>query len=703
MSMNSDVREPTRRNEEPKHAPCTSIRAWFSAVGAFTAFLGVCGINSYAQSEVPFYNRAQLAKAIAVQAANQQALLSSDGVRGVGVGQQGQGLAIVILVDNTNRQSQLPATLNNLPVTVQAVGIFQALACGGSNPQTSYTLPVPLGVSGGNALLFGSPVSCASGTIGFKVRDNATGFIGWISNNHVVGHGSDGCPSTAPVGTPQYQPGPIDASPACSSAQLIGTLNRFVPIGFGGGNNIVDCGFVLSSDVEVSSDILNLGPQVNNVVPSFLGQFVRKNGRTTSCTEGTVTGVNMTIPVNYGGTCGTATFTNQIMVSPTTPSTGFAAAGDSGSPIVDANNNAVALLFAGDPTTGIAFGNPMGSVLAALNVTMSSSASSQVVTRTSRFWFTHGYAAETNCATLLKALTASGGILDLGFVTLATENRNPDNVIDGTDAFIEALGFYWRGTGRTGEDRGTQSAKLKSSSLCTARKQMAVELIAATANTGLLGTFPLNATYRIDHTVTNFPADLLAQARTAAAGGDVTAIRSMTALLKKFNSSGVTNDLPNGLVECSTQSAKILRPISRDPTLKDTCPGINDTCQSAQQLVSFPFSQSVNLTAYGNNLSVPSCTGGGRAAVWSVAPPVAAAGRNFLVKTSGSNFDTVISVRQGGCDVTNQIAQIGCVDSVLGVGGEQFLFTADGVNPYFIIVQGKSGAYGKTKISVSSF
>src|ERR1019366_4426340 len=227
-------------------------------------------------------------------------------------------------------------------------------------------------------------------------------------------------------------------------------------ISFGGANNLVDCGFVLSSDSEVSSDILNLGPQVNNVVPAFVGQVVQKNGRTTSCTEGTVTAINVTIPVAYGAACGTATFNGQVMVPPTAPSTAFAAAGDSGSPIVDANNNAVALLFAGDPTTGIAFGNPIGAVLSALNVSLSSIGSSQNVTRTSRFWFTHGFSSDTNCATLLKAITFDGGILDLGFVTLATANRNSDNVIDGTDAFIEALAFYYKGTGSTGEPNGSQ-------------------------------------------------------------------------------------------------------------------------------------------------------------------------------------------------------------------------------------------------------
>jgi hypothetical protein len=196
---------------------------------------------------------------------------------------------------------------------------------------------------------------------------------------------------------------------------------------------------------------------------------------------------------------------------------------------------------------------------------------------------------------------------------------------------------------------------------------------------------------------------LISQARTVAAGGDIAAIRSMTALLQKFNSSGLTNDLPNGLVECSPQPSKILKSISRDPTLKDNCPGINDTCQSAQPLTVFPFSQTVNMTKYQSNLSAPSCSGAGRAAVWSLKPPVAAAGRQFMMETAGSNFDTVISVRQGGCDVTNQITEVGCSDSVLGVGGEQFIFTTDGTNTYFIIIGGKNGAYGRLKMSVTSF
>ena len=676
--------------------------AVFLVISMLTAFLSVCKVDTYAQSERPFYTATDLAHAVAVQAANQSAILAGDGVFGVGVGETNGTLAITIFVDSTNRITQLPASLDDLPVSVRVTGPIHAHACGGSNPQIAYPLPVPLGVSGGNILQAGSPGSCASGTIGFKVRDNATGAIGWISNSHVVGHGTDGCPGTAPVGTPQFQPGPVDTTPACSAGQNIGTLSRTVPIIFGGADNLVDCGFVLSSDAEVSNDILNLGPQVNNVVPAFVGQFVQKNGRTSSCTEGTVTAINVTTSVAYD-TCGTATFTNQIMYSPTPPSTTMSQPGDSGSPVVDANNNAVALNFAGD-SLGNGTGNPIQAVLNALSVSLAGATSSQVVTRTSRFWFTHGFSSDTNCATLLNAITFNGGILDLGFVMLATENRNSDNVIDGTDAFIEALSFYYKSLNLTGEPNGTQSQKLKSSALCVARKQLAVELIAAYANTTLLGTFPPNATYVNAGAVTNFPADLISQARSAGAGFDITAIHSMTALLRKFNGSSQTNNLPNGLVECSPQTSRTLKPIARDPMLQDTCPGLNGTCLAAKTIffsgTNPVFKDSVSIASFPNSMPIPTCGTGGPNAVWQVTPPVAAAGRQFSVSTSGSNFDTLLTVWSGTC---SNLTQVGCADNVVGTGGEALTFTADGTNTFFIAVEGKGGMFGKVEMSVRSF
>jgi hypothetical protein len=690
----------------------SSIRACVSALCALTVLLGVNETNSFAQSLQPFPYNASLGNAIAIQNANQPALLATEGVRGVGVTTSGGSLGLLVLVDTTNTAAVIPASLDGLPVTVRAVGAIHLLGCAGENPQVAYPLPIPLGVSGGNVLPFlGVAGDCASGTIGFKVRDNtAPGVVGWISNSHVVAGGTNGCAGGAPLGIPEYQPGPVDTTPACSAGQLVGTLNRFIPLNFNGAANEVDAGFVQSSDSVVSSDILNLGPQVNNVVPAFVGQSVQKEGRTTSCTEGTVSAINLTVSITGDGpTCADQTFTNQIMVGPFPPLIAFAAPGDSGSPVVDSDNNAVGLLFAGD-TLGDAFVNPIQAVLDALNVSLASSVSSQVVTRTSRFWFTHAYSlTDTNCVTLLNAIQANGNVMNLGFITLPTADRNADNTIDAYDTIIEALSFYYRSVNVTGEPGGLQGAKAPASALCVARKQLSVELIAASANVALFDTFPGSATYMNGGVTTNFPPDLLSQAQTVNAGYDTTAIHVMTALLRKFNSSGVTNNLPNGLVECSPQSAHLLKSDSQDPTLQDTCPGVNNSCASAQ-VVMFPnssdpfaralFTASAALNSYTNNMPTNSCAmGNGPDAVWQIPPSIGLNGRQFTVSTAGSNFDTALNVFSGSC--TN-LTEVTCANAFLGTEGESLSFTTDGTNTFYIVGQGGEGGYGSLKIKVTS-
>jgi hypothetical protein len=726
------VRQPDVLNK--RRSERNSIRVLTLLVCGFIAVLGVCGTTSDVQSLQPFPYNPDLGRAMAVQAANQPALLATEGVKGIGIGGSGESLSLLVLVDNTNTAALLPSSLDGFPVQVVVVGVIHAEQCGANNPQIAYPLPVPLGVSGGNALLFGG--CCASGTIGFKVRDNASGAIGWISNNHVVGHGVDGCPSTAPFGTPEYQPGAVDVN--CNPGQNIGTLVRTVPIDFSGlADNEVDCGYVQCSDAAISANILNLGPQVNNVVPAFIGQFVRKNGRTTDCTEGIVAGINMTIAVDYSEpspcttTCGTGIFTNQILVQPIIATNAFALPGDSGSPVVDADNNAVGLLFAGDSIGENVFANPIGAVLSALDVSLTSTASTQVVTRNSRFWFTHGFSlTDTNCATLLNAIQANGSVMNLGFTVLPTADRNADNVIDAYDTLIEALSFYWRSTGVTGEPGGSQAAKLRASALCVARKKLAVELIAATANASLFGTFPGNATYLNGKVTTNFPPDLISQAQTVGAGYDPVAINTMTALLKKFNNSGVTNNLPNGLLECNAQTGKIpivsgtetnkitLKQISQDPMLQATCPGVNDSCAAAQVVV-FPnssdpfaravFTASVSLNSYTNNMPPSTIClgssggpgGGGPDAVWQIIPTVGINGRQFTVSTAGSNFYTMLDVWTGSCG-SNGLTEVACADNNIGNEGVQLSFNTDGTNTFYIVGEGPVGQYGKLKITVTS-
>lgn len=113
-----------------------------------------------------------------------------------------------------------------------------------------------------------------------------------------------------------------------------------------------------------SDDILNIG-RITGTAPVAIGMNVRKMGRTTGLTMGTVTVINATIDVSYTTLAGrrTARFTGQVM------STGMSQGGDSGSLVVDANSqNAVGLLFAGSGAATVF--TPITLVLEKLGVRM---------------------------------------------------------------------------------------------------------------------------------------------------------------------------------------------------------------------------------------------------------------------------------------------------------------------------------------------
>jgi hypothetical protein len=68
-----------------------------------------------------------------------------------------------------------------------------------------------------------------------------------------------------------------------------------------------------------------------------------------------------------------------------------------------------------------------------------------------------------------------------------------------------------------------------------------------------------------------FPADLVEQAREAAQGIRPDQMAVFTALLRQFNSSGQTNDLPPGMLQCSPDHPSDLRKLARNPTNPANC------------------------------------------------------------------------------------------------------------------------------------
>ncbi len=173
----------------------------------------------------------------------------------------------------------------------------------------------------------------------------------------------------ASIGERILQPGRYDTSPQCSipANSSIGTLAQFVTINFSG-NNTVDAAIASTTTSLVGNATFSGGYGVPNSTTkaATIGMLVQKCGRTTACTHGSVGAIDADVKVQYES--GVAQFVNQVVV--TGKRGAFSKAGDSGSLIVtdDANAYPVALLFAGGQTSTI--GNPIGSVLSALGVSI---------------------------------------------------------------------------------------------------------------------------------------------------------------------------------------------------------------------------------------------------------------------------------------------------------------------------------------------
>jgi hypothetical protein len=127
--------------------------------------------------------------------------------------------------------------------------------------------------------------------------------------------------------------------------------------------NPIDAALGKPLDAALFEDeILNIGRITGTLAPT-LAMNVRKMGRTTGLTHGSITVVNTTVDVNYITVDGkkTARFTGQVMT------TGMSQPGDSGSLIVaEDSQDAVGLLFAGSGAVTVF--TPIDLVLARLNV-----------------------------------------------------------------------------------------------------------------------------------------------------------------------------------------------------------------------------------------------------------------------------------------------------------------------------------------------
>lgn len=207
--------------------------------------------------------------------------------------------------------------------------------------------PAPAGVSV-------SHYKVTAGTLGCLVRSDDNIYI--MSNNHVLADSNRGS-----RGDPILQPGNADGGQV--SSDQVATLDNFVWLNFSGGVNYADVAIARPSDDwwnQVAPFILQVG-EVRGIRNPILDLRVKKMGRTTFLTQGKIDGVDVTIDVGYDGQV--ARFEGQIRVIGIQPGLPFSLGGDSGSLIVDMNNLACALLFAGSKDGRFTFASPILSTL----------------------------------------------------------------------------------------------------------------------------------------------------------------------------------------------------------------------------------------------------------------------------------------------------------------------------------------------------
>ncbi len=238
-------------------------------------------------------------------------------------------------------EHRIPKEIFGIPVDVVEIGEIRAL----SVDRTKKFRPAPGGVSIGHYLV-------TAGTLAVIVKDRVDGEVVILSNNHVLAN-----ENRASRGDQILQPGPYDGGKLF--IDTIGYLKRFVSIKFSHYYcplretlyklvkpltkpvNYVDAAIAspISRDA-VTHEILEIGV-VKGKTEASEELTVVKSGRTTGVTRGVVFDTSWNGNVIY--TRGVAYFEDQILIH----GEKFSAGGDSGSLVLDTDNKAIGLLFAG--------------------------------------------------------------------------------------------------------------------------------------------------------------------------------------------------------------------------------------------------------------------------------------------------------------------------------------------------------------------
>lgn len=257
-------------------------------------------------------------------------------------------VAIKTSMDKLDAEDLIPEEIQSVPTDVNPTGMFRTF-----QEPTGRFRPAPGGVSIGH-------YNISAGTLGCIVQKNGEQYI--LSNNHVLANSNEASLEDAIL-----QPGPYDGG--LKSEDEIATLSEYVPITYRNEGdddseapqNLVDCAIAKPHNTDdIENEIFQIG-SIAGVKEAEFDMEIKKSGRTTGLTTGVIEQVDVTSRVNFGSNK-VAVFSDQVMAG------SLSQGGDSGSVVLDNDNNLVGLLFAGSDTTTLI--NRIENVFDALEVTL---------------------------------------------------------------------------------------------------------------------------------------------------------------------------------------------------------------------------------------------------------------------------------------------------------------------------------------------
>ncbi len=284
----------------------------------------------------------------------ERALLRIPGVIGVGIGwkyvagKRTSRMAIRVYVQHKRDvpiEQMIPREIDGMPIDVvqrrvKPMSLAAPLQSIHAGADAGYYDPLRGGISIGSCREIDG--SAFTGTLGCRVNDRRTGDPMVLSNYHVLA-----LDPGFTVGDTIVQPSRPDSG-ACPE-DVIGTLSRAT---IGGA---VDAAVATTANRDSKCDIVEIGGVAGAGVADT-GMEVRKRGRTTRVTQGSVDATDVSITVPFPG-LGSIGFSNQIEVSsgarPIAVAPGLFIAGEwVNAPLTEGEEVSIELTEAGIQVTG---------------------------------------------------------------------------------------------------------------------------------------------------------------------------------------------------------------------------------------------------------------------------------------------------------------------------------------------------------------